>query len=153
VIYFMRRPDGGRIKIGTTIRLSKRLKELCDEVGDDLHVMAVLDGNRDVEKDLHRRFAELRADGEWFEPGDDLVGFIVAEGRAWDGSSEAPETSSVKLHIDVVESARIVVAYRGGTMTDMLSDILRPILAKMEREAVAKRSKGDQGAKGKGPAK
>jgi len=56
-------------------------------------------------------------------------------------AEQKQETSSVKLHLDVVESARIVVAYRGGTMTDMLSDILRPILAKMEREAVAKRSK------------
>jgi hypothetical protein len=48
---------------------------------------------------------------------------------------------SVKLHIDVIEAARIVSAFRGETMTDMLSEILRPILAKMEQEETAKRAK------------
>lgn len=52
-----------------------------------------------------------------------------------------PKTLSVKLHMDVVESARIVGAFRNEPMTDMLSSILRPILAKMEREEIAKRAK------------
>lgn len=66
-------------------------------------------------------------------------------------SEEKSKTLSVKLHLDVIESARIVAAYRGDAMTDMLSDILRPILAKMEREEVTKRSKEDKPAKSKGP--
>ena len=49
-------------------------------------------------------------------------------------NAEKPKTSSVKLQLDVVESARIVSAYRGETITDMLSDLLRPVLAKMEQE-------------------
>jgi hypothetical protein len=57
-------------------------------------------------------------------------------------AEEKPKTMSVKLHIDVIEAARIVAAYRGDSMTDMLSDILRPVLAKMEREEIAKRAKG-----------
>jgi hypothetical protein len=68
-------------------------------------------------------------------------------------AEQKQETLSVKLHLDVVESARIVVAYRGGTMTDLLSDVLRPVLAKMERDEVAKRAKAEQAAKGKGHAK
>jgi hypothetical protein len=52
-----------------------------------------------------------------------------------------PKTSSIKLMTDVVESARIVAAYRNEPMTDMLSDLLRPVLARMEREEVTKRSK------------
>jgi len=63
-------------------------------------------------------------------------------------ADEKPKTLSMKLHVDVIESARIVAAYRGEAMTDMLSDILRPILAKMEREEVAKRT-GEK-PKGKG---
>jgi hypothetical protein len=55
-------------------------------------------------------------------------------------AGEKSKTSSVKLHFDVVESARIVSAYRGETITDMLSDLLRPVLAKMEQEETAKRS-------------
>jgi hypothetical protein len=56
-----------------------------------------------------------------------------------------PKTLSTKLHIDVVESARIVAAYRNEQITDLLSAILRPVLAKMEQEEMAKRTK----AKGK----
>ena len=51
-----------------------------------------------------------------------------------------PKTLSIKLNADVVESARIVSAYTGEVMADMLSDILRPILARMEQDEVAKRA-------------
>lgn len=87
MIYFVRRPDGGPIKIGTTVRLSSRIKQLRDEYGD-LIVLAVLDGGRDVEQALHDRFAHLGRAGEWFEPGDDLLAFIMTEGNDWDGSDE-----------------------------------------------------------------
>jgi T5orf172 domain len=87
VIYFIRSP-GGRIKIGTTIRLSERLKQLVAEHGEGLEVLAVVEGSYEAEKGLHDRFGHLRIVNEWFEPGDDLVGFIVAEGRPWDGSDE-----------------------------------------------------------------
>jgi hypothetical protein len=50
-----------------------------------------------------------------------------------------PKTLSVKLHMDVIESARIVAAYKGEQISDMLSNILRPILADMEREAIDQR--------------
>ena len=55
-------------------------------------------------------------------------------------SDDKPKTLSVKLHLDVIESARIVAAFTGETMTDLMSDILRPALAKMETEAIARRT-------------
>lgn len=48
---------------------------------------------------------------------------------------------SAKLPADVVESARIVAAFRNESMADLLGDILRPILARMEQEETAKRAK------------
>jgi hypothetical protein len=54
-----------------------------------------------------------------------------------------PATLSVKLHVDVVESARIVAAYRNETITDLLSSLLRPALADMEAVEVEKRRKGE----------
>lgn len=65
-------------------------------------------------------------------------------------ADEASKTLSVKLHADVVKAARIVSSYRDEAMTDMLSGILRPILARMEDEEVAKRGRA---SKGKGKAK
>jgi hypothetical protein len=49
------------------------------------------------------------------------------------------KTLSVKLTTDVIESARIISAFRGVSMTDLLSDILRPILKSIEAEEAAKR--------------
>jgi hypothetical protein len=62
--------------------------------------------------------------------------------------ADKPALESVKLPADVMESARIVAAYTGEPMADMLGDILRPILAKREREEAAKRAKGQAGGKG-----
>lgn len=56
-------------------------------------------------------------------------------------ADDKQKTLSVKLHMDVIESARIVSAYRNEPMTDLLSRLLRPVLAKMEKEEIARRAK------------
>jgi hypothetical protein len=56
-------------------------------------------------------------------------------------TDEKPRTLSVKLPMDVIESARVVSACRGESMTELLGDILRPIIAKMEQEELGKRIK------------
>jgi hypothetical protein len=60
-------------------------------------------------------------------------------------AEQKPRTLSTKLHADVVESARIVAAFRGDLIADLLSNILRPILAKMEQEEMVKRTKVKKG--------
>lgn len=52
---------------------------------------------------------------------------------------------SVKLTADVVESARIVSALRDEDMVHLLSDLLRPLLKKIEDEELAKRTKSNKG--------
>jgi hypothetical protein len=148
LIYFIKDVAGGRIKIGTTIQLSERLKQLAAETGGELTVLAVVAGSHEEERRLHRRFAHLCKTGEWFEPGDDLLGFIVEEGRPWDGTDEVWKLSPVKLHADAIKLARIASAYRGQTMTDMLSDILRPILEEIIAEEVIKQVKPPKGKGG-----
>jgi hypothetical protein len=65
-------------------------------------------------------------------------------------ADEKPKTMSVKLPMDVIESARIVAAYRGETMADLMAEILRPTLARMEQEEMARRTQATQvGAKRK----
>jgi hypothetical protein len=94
LIYFIR-SSNGPIKIGTTIRLSTRLKQLVAEHGEGLEVLAVTEGSYEAESELHRRFSHLRVVNEWFEPGDDLMGFIIAEARPWDGIDEASEVRTI----------------------------------------------------------
>jgi hypothetical protein len=66
--------------------------------------------------------------------------FIELQGRPWDGTEEVAPMRSVKLSIDVIDSARIVAAYRGDTMSEMISNILRPLLGELLAEELAKRA-------------
>jgi len=52
-----------------------------------------------------------------------------------------PKTLSVKLHMDVIESARIVAAYRGEQISDLLSNLLRPVLVRLEAEEANRRAR------------
>lgn len=60
--------------------------------------------------------------------------------------TDKPALESVKLPSDVMGSARIVAAYTGEPIAELLGNILRPILAKREREEAARRAK-EQGGK------
>lgn len=101
MIYFVQAIDGGPIKIGTTGRLSTRLKQLGIEFGKDLRLLAVMDGSFEEEKSLHKRFAHLRiapsALNERFEPDASLLGFIRANGRTWGGEDEVPSGAQPTL--------------------------------------------------------
>ena len=57
---------------------------------------------------------------------------------------KTPDTQSVKLRLNVIQSARIVASCRGVSITDLLSDMLEPTLAKMEREEMQKRLKAGE---------
>jgi uncharacterized membrane-anchored protein len=64
--------------------------------------------------------------------------------------AEEKKTASVKLRIRVAELARFVAGDSPDqTITDLLSDILEPILEEKEQEIVARRMK----PKGKGGSK
>jgi hypothetical protein len=54
-------------------------------------------------------------------------------------------TLPVRLPTDVIEMARIIAAIRNLEVSDLLSDILRPILARMEQEAWDERSRAIAG--------
>lgn len=75
VVYYVRlAPD--QIKIGTTAYLSHRMLSL--RVHDDAQILAVEPGDRKLEKQRHRQFADLRyhAYREDFRPGEELMHHI-----------------------------------------------------------------------------
>lgn len=69
------------------------------------------------------------------------VACVVERPKMAKRKADKPELVSVKLPADVIDSARIVSAYTGETMADLLGNLLRPQLAKMEREEAAKRAR------------
>jgi len=93
MIYFVRASNGkGPIKIGTTRRLTVRLKQLEAQYKKSFSVLAVTDGGQKQERQFHIRFAHLRINKfhlcEWFNPEPDLIEFITSACRAWDGLDE-----------------------------------------------------------------
>jgi hypothetical protein len=73
VVYFA--PNGGRIKIGYTGSLRRRLRTLS--LRDDA-VLLLLEGGESLERALHRKFAVCRIPGtEWFEMTPEILQFIA----------------------------------------------------------------------------
>ena len=108
MIYFMQPTDGGRIKIGCSDNVYRRRAELACKAGRKLRVLAVMHGNRVEEQRLHWRFGPLRVEGEWFEPGDDLVGYIATEGIPWAPVKKRPTQSKLELPAEELEEVRAV---------------------------------------------
>jgi hypothetical protein len=90
VIYFMQAGGTELIKIGTTIRLSQRLRQIESAIGCACRVLGVMDGSYAEEGELHRKFSHLWLESEWFEPTDELIRFIASVARPWDGEDEVP---------------------------------------------------------------
>lgn len=67
-VYFIRRER--LIKIGYSTSPEHRARDLGGIV------LATIPGDFKAEKQIHRQFAHLRQNGEWFSPGEDLIGYI-----------------------------------------------------------------------------
>lgn len=75
LVYLLR--NGNRIKIGTTTELKRRIRTLALRPEN---VVLLLDGDQRFERELHRKFADLRiGDTEWFAYDGPLIDFVHAE--------------------------------------------------------------------------
>ncbi len=144
MIYFIENVTSGIIKIGFTLRLTKRLKALRGTTGENLRVIAIMDGDRRIESLLHWKFSHLKVDLEWFRPGEDLQDYIRQNARDWDGADEKTTDEggvTVRLGSELKEKARYIRSQnqlRHLTFVQMLSSLLeRAIeleLAEIKRE-------------------
>lgn len=64
-VYLVHAPATGRVKIGRSTQVYKRFSALRAQSGADLELIAVLP--EESELNLHRRFADRRLNGEWFD--------------------------------------------------------------------------------------
>jgi DNA-binding transcriptional regulator YdaS (Cro superfamily) len=74
-VYFARAGDA--VKIGTAKNPAKRLATLQCGVAEILHVERLMEGGREVETALHRRYAGQRLRGEWFRWSPDMLTVMV----------------------------------------------------------------------------
>lgn len=70
-VYFIRCAD--RVKIGFAGDFTQRLRVLKTSCPFPVEIIAVVDGDRDLELLLHRSFVEYRRHGEWFEETGELL--------------------------------------------------------------------------------
>jgi len=75
VIYFLRNPNTGLVKIGTTGNYHLRLSQLIAEHGD-LELLGLMDGSRLDEQALHQRFIDDHDHHEWFRVSAAITDFV-----------------------------------------------------------------------------
>ena len=82
-VYFIQSEKGGAIKIGLSKNPEERLNELQPSTPYKLKLLAKIKGNVRKERELHRKFARYRIQGEWFEAHTDLLSYIeqIKEGK------------------------------------------------------------------------
>lgn len=127
MIYFVESSDGLRVKIGTTIRLSVRIKQLRAKYGEGLKIVAVTEGSFVEESKLHAGFADLRLEGEWFLFESPIRDFVRDHADAWDGTDEVPLVYMPGVSIDpeVHERATKAASLMGMSLADYASAVLR----------------------------
>lgn len=77
MIYFARIAATGTIKIGFTDNLVSRINALKKHYDCHIEVLKTEPGDRDSERCMHERFADLRLrDTEQFLPGDELTAYL-----------------------------------------------------------------------------
>lgn len=65
-VYFIAPEDRPVVKIGKANNIKSRIRELQTGSADRLRLLAAIQGDERQEQQLHRRFAGLRLQGEWF---------------------------------------------------------------------------------------
>jgi hypothetical protein len=77
VIYFVRDTATGRVKIGYSADPWSRMVKMQADCPGELVLVGIIDGDRAVEADVHRRFGAHRERGEWFRAEGELAAFLV----------------------------------------------------------------------------
>jgi hypothetical protein len=77
LIYFVRAPINGFIKIGYTTNVEGRLAALRAHCAVELELLGTMRGTIHDERSLHARFWQHRRHGEWFASSPELLAFIA----------------------------------------------------------------------------
>lgn len=81
-VYFVQAGESGPIKIGLSDNPAGRVASLQTAHPECLRLLRVIPGNGKYERALHKRFAGLRLQGEWFKPDKTLLAYIDARKQA-----------------------------------------------------------------------
>lgn len=77
-VYYLRREDGGQIKIGYSLDPVRRAKTIERAIGCAVTILAVRPGRMADEAAEHRRFSHLALGCEWFRPDSSIGAYIAS---------------------------------------------------------------------------
>ena len=97
MIYFIQMGADGPVKIGHSTAPARRLSSLQTGCPVQLRLLSVTDGDEAAERATHERFAGLRIRGEWFSPGDDLLGYAMSFAVLTPAEIEAMEAGEAAI--------------------------------------------------------
>lgn len=130
MIYFLRHPETGLIKIGKTKNYHQRLSQLIAEHGD-LELLGIMQGYTDKECELHEQFSSLNVRGdlkgvEWFESEQSLLGYIDDNSSMNIPKPDGQPMVNVQIAEDVREMLGILKKrYNTPKMSDALKEFIR----------------------------
>lgn len=75
-VYFIESPDLGLVKIGVSTDPCDRLKSLQTAHPRKLYLRAVIPGDSEVERSIHKKFSHLQEMNEWFRMTDEILSFV-----------------------------------------------------------------------------
>lgn len=119
MIYFAQDTAGSVIKIGTSENVKTRLQQL-----GKVDLLALRQGGKEEEKELHARFAKDRAYGEWFHPSAELLEYIGSLPKM-----EIPPRGFVRTSLTIDPETYDLVAEmaarQGRTTANLLQHLIR----------------------------
>lgn len=76
-VYFIRSGPTGPIKIGWALDVEQRINTLQTGNPEKIELLGYVTGTVLDEMELHRNFDSVRLRGEWFNPAEELLSFVV----------------------------------------------------------------------------
>lgn len=115
MIYFIQSASGGPIKIGYSENVRARLKQLQTGAAEQYLLLAYMDGGKSDEEAIHFCLAEHRVRGEWFQPHDDVLEYVLEAVRKCPQEGAAETVPPYEPAEDHGEFLRAAVSKRGIT--------------------------------------
>lgn len=75
-VYFLLNKFDSAVKIDITANPKQRLKALQCSHSQPLEILKVVEGGRELEAELHKKFADYKIIGEWFKVHKNLMSYI-----------------------------------------------------------------------------
>ncbi len=103
VVYFVLAPAAGLMKIGKTNSVQLNLTALRRGSPVELQLWATIPGGLKKERELHKKFADVREHGEWFHAGT-VEEWLLTEGAMLEGYVEYPGLCSWEAREKIVDT-------------------------------------------------